>query len=140
MWAKVGAMSALDTGSEGSPPNDGLDVEPVLRCLLLLHGSDLLQAKLFRGVLYRYVCLRVFRLWLGIHGLFTFNMAAEAKAHGREHLFAEGMLLPRAETGVERRGDHIRGNRFRQPERVWISACSRLSHPAGLSEIESGLF
>jgi hypothetical protein len=57
-----------------------------------------------------------------------------------ESIFSPKVLLPRAETGVERRGDHIRGDRFRQPERVWISACSRLSHPAGLSEIESGLF
>ena len=79
-------------------------------------------------------------LALGSNGLLTLDVSTEAEAHGRKHLFAEGMLLPRAETGVERRGDHIRGDRFRQPERVWISACSRLSHPAGLSEIESGLF
>ena len=39
-------------------------------------------------------------------------MPAEAEAHGREHLFAEGVLLPRAETGVERRGEHIGRDRF----------------------------
>ena len=39
-------------------------------------------------------------------------MAAEAEAHGREHLFAEGVLLPRAEPGVQRRGEHIGRHRL----------------------------
>jgi hypothetical protein len=30
------------------------------------------------------------------------EVSTEAEAHGRKHLFGEGMLLPRAETGVER--------------------------------------
>ena len=39
-------------------------------------------------------------------------MSAEAQAHGREHLFAEGVLLPRAEAGVERRREHVGRDRF----------------------------
>ena len=39
-------------------------------------------------------------------------MSAETEAHGREHLFAEGMLLPRAEPGVQRRGEHVGRYRF----------------------------
>ena len=39
-------------------------------------------------------------------------MAAKAEAHGRQHLFAEGVLLPRAEAGVQRGGEHIGRHRF----------------------------
>src|ERR1019366_6635008 len=39
-------------------------------------------------------------------------MSAEAESHGREHLFAEGMLLPRAEAGVQRRGKYVGRDRF----------------------------
>ena len=41
-------------------------------------------------------------LALGSNGLLTLDVSTEAEAHGRKHLFGEGMLLPRAETGVER--------------------------------------
>src|ERR1700680_3625675 len=44
--------------------------------------------------------------------LLALDVPAEAKAHGREHLFAEGVLLPRAEPGEQCRSDHIRRDRF----------------------------
>ena len=53
-----------------------------------------------------------FWLWFGIGGLLTLDVPAEAEAHGRENLFAERVLLPRAEAGVERRGQHVRRDRF----------------------------
>ena len=56
--------------------------------------------------------LRIYVLWFGIDRLLTLNMPAEAEAHGREHLFAEGMLLPRPEAGEKRGSNHIRRNRF----------------------------
>ncbi len=40
------------------------------------------------------------------------DMSAEPEAHRREHLVAERMLLPRSETGKERRRDHMRRHRF----------------------------
>ena len=42
----------------------------------------------------------------------TLDVSAEAQPHGREHLFAEGVLLPRAEPGIERRREHVGRNRF----------------------------
>src|SRR5271154_6540001 len=52
------------------------------------------------------------RLRCGIDQLVALDVAAEAEAHGRKHLFAEGMLLPRAEAGIERRGKHLHRNRL----------------------------
>ena len=40
------------------------------------------------------------------------DMSAETEAHRRENLFAEGVFLPRAETGVKRRGEHMGRDRF----------------------------
>ena len=56
--------------------------------------------------------MRFFRLWLGIDRFLAFDMSAEAEAHGREHLFAERVLLPRTESGVQRRGEHVGGDRL----------------------------
>src|ERR1700691_980923 len=67
---------------------------------------------LLGGLRYGRVTLRIFRLWCGVDGFLTLDVTPEAEAHGREHLFAESVLLPRSETGVERRGDHIRRDRF----------------------------
>src|SRR5579864_949566 len=64
------------------------------------------------GVPCRRMALRPCRLWLGIDWFAALDMPAEAEAHRREHLFREGVLLPRAESGVERRGEHIRRDRF----------------------------
>ena len=61
----------------------------------------------------------------------TLDVPAEAEAHGREHLFAEGMFLPRAETGVERRGDHIRRNRFLDRGLDRPAALARILDEAG---------
>ncbi len=55
---------------------------------------------------------RFFRLWFGINGPAALDVPAEAEAHGRQHLFAEGVLLARAEAGVERRGQHVGRHRF----------------------------
>ncbi len=54
------------------------------------------------------------------------DMAAEAEAHGRQHFLAESLLLPRAEAGVERGGQHIGRNRFLD---------RRLDGPAALAGI-----
>ena len=68
----------------------------------------------------RRVTLQILWLWLGVSRLLTLDMAAEAEA------FAGGMLLPRAETGVERRRDHVSRNRFLD---------RGLNRPAALAEI-----
>ncbi len=67
---------------------------------------------LLGGLLRCRVTLRFSRLWFGVNGLLTLDVPAKAEAHGREHLFSEGVLLPRSEPGVERRGDHVRRHRF----------------------------
>src|SRR6185312_11925237 len=67
---------------------------------------------LLGGVLWCRVTLRVFWLRFRVNGLLTLEVSAEAEAHGREHLFAEGVLLPRTEASVERRGKHVRRDRF----------------------------
>src|SRR6185312_11865830 len=67
---------------------------------------------LLRGVPCGRAALRPCRPWLGVDGLAALDVPTEAEAHGREHLFAEGVLLPRAESGIERRGEHIRRDRF----------------------------
>src|SRR5579864_2807746 len=67
---------------------------------------------LLRGVPCRRAALRSCRLWFGVDGLAALDVPAEAGAHGREHLFSEGVLLPRAESGVECRGEHVRRDRF----------------------------
>src|ERR1700722_19082917 len=46
-------------------------------------------------------------LQFGIGRLLALNVPAEAEAHGGEHLFAEGVLLPGAETREQRRGEHV---------------------------------
>src|SRR6266851_5569690 len=81
---------------------------------------------LLRGAFSRRATLRSFRLWLMIDGLLTLDVSAEAEAHGREHLFAERVLLPRAEAHVERRSEHVRRNRF-------LDCC--LDRPATLAGI-----
>ena len=70
-------------------------------------------------------------LWFGVNGLLTLNVAAEAKAHGRKRLFAEGLLLPRGETGVERRGDHVRRDRFLDRDLDRPATLSRILDEAG---------
>ena len=52
------------------------------------------------GILCRRMALRFFRSRFGINGFAALDVSAEAEAHGREHLFAEGVLLPRAESSV----------------------------------------
>src|SRR5580700_3329314 len=74
---------------------------------------------------------RVFWLWFGVDRLLTLDVAAEAKAHGREHLFAEGMLLPRAEPGEQRRRDHIRWDRLLDRGLHRPSAFARVLNEAG---------
>src|ERR1700730_18221968 len=64
------------------------------------------------GVPRRRVTLRLRRLWFGVNGLITLDVPAEAEAHGRQHPFPECVLLPRAEPCIERRGEHVRRNRF----------------------------
>src|SRR3984893_2066266 len=64
------------------------------------------------GVPRRRVTLRLRRLWFGVNGLVTLDVAAEAEAHGRQHPFPEGVLLPRAEPCIERRGEHVRRDRL----------------------------
>jgi len=56
--------------------------------------------------------MRSVRLWLRIHRLASLDVTTEAKAHSREYLFSKGVRLPRAESRVERRGEHIRRNRL----------------------------
>src|ERR1700733_9665059 len=56
--------------------------------------------------------LRRRRFRFGIGRLAALDMAAEAETHGRKHLFTEGVLLARTEAGIERRGQHVRRNRF----------------------------
>jgi hypothetical protein len=48
---------------------------------------------------------RILRFRLG--GFLPFNVTAETEANGWPHLFAEGVILSRAEAGEQRRGDHI---------------------------------
>src|SRR6185437_12440778 len=67
---------------------------------------------LLRGVPCRRADLRPCRPWLGVDGLAALDVPAKAEAHGREHLFPEGVLLPRAEAGIERCGEHVRRDRF----------------------------
>ena len=50
--------------------------------------------ELLGGLRYCRVTLRTFWLWFGIDWLLTLDVSTEAVAHGREHLFAESMLLP----------------------------------------------
>jgi hypothetical protein len=71
------------------------------RCLLhpgIGRSSTVLLGSLLRSR----VTLRIFWPWFRVNGLLTLDVSTEAEAHGRKHLFGEGMLLPRAETGVER--------------------------------------
>ncbi len=55
---------------------------------------------------------RCLGLWLGVRRLASLDVPTEAKAHRGEYLFSKGVFLPRAESSIERRGKHIRGNRF----------------------------
>ena len=56
--------------------------------------------------------------FLGVDGFLPFNLTAETETYGRQHLFAEGGILSRAETGEQRRGDHIGRDGFlAQPHR-----------------------
>src|SRR5579864_3261257 len=64
------------------------------------------------GALGRRMNLRFFRLRFGVNGLITLDMPAEAETHRREHLFSEVMLLPRAESGVQRCGEYVCRNRL----------------------------
>src|SRR5580693_3677720 len=64
------------------------------------------------GVPCRRGTLRLCRLWLGVNGLVTLDVPTEAEAHGRQHPFPEGVLLPRAEPCIERSGEHVRRDRF----------------------------
>ena len=63
---------------------------------------------LLSGVLCRRMTLRLFRVRFGVNGLATLDVAAEAEPHRRKHLFSEVVLLPRAESGVKRGGQHVR--------------------------------
>ena len=76
---------------------------------------------LLDGLRYDRVTLRSLWPWFGVNGLLTLDVATETVAHGRGHPFAESMLLPRAETGVERRGRvRIRDRRPHRAERhIW---------------------
>src|SRR5580692_3785730 len=67
---------------------------------------------LLGGLLCCRLVLRIFSLWLRVNGFLTFDVPTEAVAHGRQHLVPKTMLLPRAETGVERRGNHVCWDRF----------------------------
>ena len=67
---------------------------------------------LLRSLGRRCVRLRLCQLRFWIYGLGAFYVPAEAEAHGREHLLSEGVLLPRAKAGVERRGEHACRDRF----------------------------
>jgi hypothetical protein len=69
---------------------------------------------LLRSVLHGSSPLRFLGTWLGIDGLLTFDMTAETEAHGREHLFSKGVLLPRTEAGIERGREHVRRDCFQR--------------------------
>src|SRR5665213_126396 len=67
---------------------------------------------LFRGVLCHRMGLPFFRFRFRISGLLTLYVTTETEPHRRQHLFSEVMLLPRAESGVKRDGQHVRRDRF----------------------------
>src|SRR6185437_2362785 len=67
---------------------------------------------LARGVLCRRTGLLFCRSRFGIDGLAALDVAAEAETHRRQHLFCEVMLLPRTESGVKSRGQHVRRHRL----------------------------
>src|SRR5665213_2414269 len=65
-----------------------------------------------RDVRCRQVILRLCRFWFRVNGFVSLDVSTESEPHGREHLFPEGVLLPRAESGIERRGEYVGGDRF----------------------------
>src|ERR1700694_3623653 len=66
-----------------------------------------------------------------VDGLFPLDVPTEAEAHGGEHLFAEGVLLPRAEAREQRRGEHVRRNRLLDCGLDGPTALTRILHEAG---------
>src|SRR5258708_4778593 len=70
-------------------------------------------------------------LRFGIGRLLAFDVSAEAEAHGGEHLFAEGVLLPRAETREQRRGEHVRRNRLLDCGLDGPATLARILHETG---------
>ena len=86
---------------------------------------------LLGGVRCRRVALQILGLWFGVDGLVSLDVAAEAEAHGREHLFAERVLLPRAETGEQRRREHVRRHRFLDRGLDRPAALAGILHEAG---------
>src|SRR6185312_5026315 len=65
---------------------------------------------LLRGLAGCRAALRLVRLRFRLDRFLAFDMSAEAEAHGREHLFAERVLLPRTESGVQRTREHVGGD------------------------------
>src|SRR5579863_2613994 len=67
---------------------------------------------LLRGALCRRMRLGFFRLRFRVNGFVTLDVAAEAEPHRRKHLFSEVVLLPGAESGVERGAQHVSRDRL----------------------------
>lgn len=90
------------------------------RLLALLVSFDILSAlwmgrhrvvrKLFCGILYRGMVLRVLRFRLRVNGLHAFDVPPKAEAHGLEHFFSDCVLAPRTKAGVKRRGYDVGRN------------------------------
>ena len=87
---------------------------------------------LLRGVLCRNASWRLLPVWFGVDGLLAFYMATEAVAHGREHLFAKSVILPRAESSIQRGREDVRRDSLLDGGFYRPAAFAGILHKAGI--------